>query len=102
MPQNAGPSASLADGANAAPRGLHRGRTGGCLRFAQRDGFGALAADAAMRVFDQREGGTQSVLPRRGTALEEHSQMRRGEIRRCRRPAIVQFFSPNMSIVSDV
>ena len=60
MLEDAGPSPSAADGADAASRPLHGGRIGRGLRHSQPHGLRTLATHAAVRFFEQRERGRKA------------------------------------------
>lgn len=66
------PSASIANGANAAPGSLHSGGIGGGMRDSFAHGFRASSTDATMRIFDQREGWPEGLLPNRRTTPRQH------------------------------
>ena len=72
MSEDSRPPASTADGANAAPGSLHSGGIGGGLRDSFAHGFRASSTDATMRIFDQREGWPEGLLPNRRTTPRQH------------------------------
>src|SRR5262249_49970026 len=82
VPQDAGPPAPAADGADAPAGPLHGRGAGRGVRHPQPHGLRAPAADAAVGLPQQRERGPQGVLPNRRAAPGEHPGLRRGTVRR--------------------
>src|SRR5690606_16142743 len=76
-----GASASTEDDSDVVGGGFYRGGIGGGLSFADSDGVGAFAPDAALWTADQRERRPEGLLPGGRTAPEAHPAMHRGTLR---------------------
>jgi len=63
MPTSACPPTPAQNGTDAVGKPIHSDRIGSVLRFADSDGIGAFAVDAALRFFGESPRRPQCVLP---------------------------------------
>lgn len=80
MFEGSGASAPIKNGSDAASQSVHRHGVSSSMRFANGNGIGAPATDAAMWLSRQPARGTQCVLPSRRAASQANPCLRRRSI----------------------